>query len=484
VRVQAIAEGLIAALERLQHRRGAALGEERQSSQARSAFESFLLAEYTNIAQAHFNTVDSLANFVKHYLFIASTPIYLLVIFADLTDINKSTALKFFSANPEVPVFVATAIWLIGFCVLGYLVNIRCDTLLYARTVNGIRNYFYNNAGVPLLREVQMRTLPKSIHLPEYREPGYFFFVVLMFALIATTYVGCAFYFYWQSLERLPGTYWGIIGASVLFHVGLYLCLTRHRERSYLRGNIVGVDIDGVLNDHRTHFCALLNTLTGKTLDPSSITHIPVHEMAGTHVTSADEDAIFNWPPYWHDMPVVDPNVGRTIRRIRNALGYQVWIFTLRGYPEARSIPQSKSPDYWQEWAKHSFLGCTGVVRALDWLERAVPWLLRGRLIHSITRRWLKKYDIEYNKLVIERGHTNRLDPLLHTRNRFLIARNRKMRAFVEDDLIKARKLAGICEVVFLMDQPYNQCESGSLPSNVIRVKSWQEVYSHLRELF
>ena len=473
-----VVEQLVAALNRVQR------GRPQHVPQGGGAFESFLLAEYTNIAQAHFNTVDSLANFVKHYLFIASTPIYLLVIFADLTDINKSTALKFFNANPEVPVFVAAAIWLIGFCVLGYVVNIRCDTLLYARTVNGIRNYFYNNAGLPLLREVQIRTLPKSIHLPEYREPGYFFFVVLMFGLIATTYVGCALYFYWQTQERLPGEFWLIIGGSLLMHVGLYVGLTHYRERMYLRGNIVGVDIDGVLNDHRTHFCGLLNKLTGKTLDPNSITHIPVHEMAGTQVTSADEDAVFNWPSYWHDMPVVDPNVGRIIRRIRNALGYQVWIFTLRGYPEARSIPESKVHDYWQEWARHSFLGCAGLVRALDRVERAFPWLLRGRLIHSITRKWLRKHDIDYNKLVIERGHTNRLDPLLHTRNRFLIARDRKMRAFVEDDLIKARKLAAICEVVFLMDQPYNRCESSSLPSNVVRVNSWQEVYSRLRELF
>jgi hypothetical protein len=39
-----------------------------------STFREFLLAEYNNIAQAHFNTTDSLASFIKHYIVIASIP--------------------------------------------------------------------------------------------------------------------------------------------------------------------------------------------------------------------------------------------------------------------------------------------------------------------------------------------------------------------------------------------------------------------------
>jgi hypothetical protein len=37
-------------------------------------FEKFLLSEYEHIAHAHFNTVDSLANFFKHYIAIVSVP--------------------------------------------------------------------------------------------------------------------------------------------------------------------------------------------------------------------------------------------------------------------------------------------------------------------------------------------------------------------------------------------------------------------------
>ena len=41
----------------------------------------------------------------------------------------------------------------------------------------------------------------------------------------------------------------------------------------------IGIDIDGVLGDHRARFASLLPTVAeGKTLDPESIVHIPLHE--------------------------------------------------------------------------------------------------------------------------------------------------------------------------------------------------------------
>ena len=99
----------------------------------------------------------------------------------------------------------------------------------------------------------------------------------------------------------------------------------------------------------------------------------------------------------------------------------------------------------------------------------------------KITRRWLGRHAFKYDKLIVERGNTNTVDPVLLTRNRFLISKEKMIRAFVEDDFDKAKKLADICEVVFLMDHPYNQ---GTVPMNVIRVQSWQEVYDFLRRVF
>jgi hypothetical protein len=71
------------------------------------------------------------------------------------------------------------------------------------------------------------------------------------------------------------------------------------------------------------------------------------------------------------------------------------------------------------------------------------------------------------------------------------------LRYFVEDDIEKAEKLAYICDVVFLVEHPYNtgfekQCESCNyeckrekidLPNNVRTVKSWDEIYKRIRLL-
>jgi len=51
-------------------------------------------------------------------------------------------------------------------------------------------------------------------------------------------------------------------------------------------------------------------------------------------------------------------------------------------------------------------------------------------------------------------------------------------------DLEKAIKLAHICDIVILYDQPYNRNPEGrEIPANIIRVKSWDEVYRVIRNL-
>ena len=83
---------------------------------------------------------------------------------------------------------------------------------------------------------------------------------------------------------------------------------------------------------------------------------------------------------------------------------------------------------------------------------------------------------------MVEYGNVDMADSRAPSRNRFIIAQKREIRIFVDDDLLKAKKLANICEIVFLFDQPYNRTERQSLPSNLIRVGSWDEIYAYIRE--
>src|SRR5262245_38859266 len=91
-----------------------------------SSFENFLLAEYNNIAQAHFNTVDSLSNFVKHYIAIASIPFALAVfVFNNAENLDTNKAADFVMSHPLVVPLFLSIISLIGFFVLAYVINIR-----------------------------------------------------------------------------------------------------------------------------------------------------------------------------------------------------------------------------------------------------------------------------------------------------------------------------------------------------------------------
>lgn len=107
--------------------------------------------------------------------------------------------------------------------------------------------------------------------------------------------------------------------------------------------------------------------------------------------------------------------------------------------------------------------------------------LWRLKPIDIITKCWLHHNGIEYDKLTIEKGSEDISDPRGQFRNRFYISRKKKIRFFVEDDDEKANKLAYICDVVFLIEHPYNKDKK--LPKNVLRVESWNDIYRWIRKL-
>ena len=60
-------------------------------------------------------------------------------------------------------------------------------------------------------------------------------------------------------------------------------------------------------------------------------------------------------------------------------------------------------------------------------------------------------------------------------------------------DLDKAEKLSYVCDLVFLMDYPYNRPANGlssvennrraHLPGNVMRVLNWKDIYDQVKAL-
>jgi uncharacterized HAD superfamily protein len=269
-----------------------------------------------------------------------------------------------------------------------------------------------------------------------------------------------------------------IIGAlCVVVHLVAYWRLTWYRDNKYLRKYIIGVDIDGVLNKHRDHFCYMIWLLFQRSIWADKITRIPVHDCTGLNVTQAEEETVFNQPLYWNGLPPLE-GAAETLRKLKRTLGFKIYIFTYRPFPEPAQYPPTERERYAQLWNYQQLWNPIGfnLIRAVNRYRDP----LRFGIIMTLTKNWLLRHGFEFDKLYIEAGNVHTTDQRVKVRNRFTISVRKEIRIFVEDDLSKARKLANICEVVFLIDHPYNQAKA--LPKNMIRVHSWREIYEFIRQ--
>lgn len=452
-------------------------------------FREYLLSEYSNIAQAHFKTIDTISTFFRNYLVIVSIPISLVAILVGIfagSELFKTIMLF------RVPVsFLLLAVSFAGVGVLLYIANLRMDAILYARTINGIRKYFYDGAELDINMKLRTRVLPQSPHQPAYHEKAYFWPVVFSFAVFNTLYLSFATVGFSSGSElnqldkvlvSVPLWAWLLNLAFFICHFVGYWGYARYRERIYLRSYIIGVDIDGVLTQHRKQFCDLLKKNADKGVDPEKITTIPVHECENVGVSRDDEKRVFNDPDYWIDMPA-EPDAVDTLDRVRNIFKFKVFLFTYRPWPNVEKMSEEEKERVNSKWegSLHSFRDKVKQATASSGGSIEV-WTFRRKPIDRITRLWLKEHGLKYNKLIIEKGNEDVPDPRGHIRNRFFKSKEYKIKYFVEDDLEKAVKLAYICDTVFLLDQPYNQVLN-EVPSNIIRVKSWDEIYKQIRKL-
>jgi hypothetical protein len=119
-------------------------------------FAEFLQKEYDNIASAHFNTGTTITRFFQFYLVIVGLPLsvagVLLKFGTDKVNVEEllSSPIGGFTS------ILAGLVALIGLCMMAYLVNLRLDGLQYARTVNGVRKFFYNRSRLPIYDELSI----------------------------------------------------------------------------------------------------------------------------------------------------------------------------------------------------------------------------------------------------------------------------------------------------------------------------------------
>src|SRR2546421_8600548 len=54
-----------------------------------SPFEDYLLAEYKNIAEAHFRSIAAISSFFRYYLLIMALPVTLVSVFIGLASVSQ-----------------------------------------------------------------------------------------------------------------------------------------------------------------------------------------------------------------------------------------------------------------------------------------------------------------------------------------------------------------------------------------------------------
>jgi hypothetical protein len=422
---------------------------------------NYLLDEYEHVAEAHFQTITSISAFFKHYLVIMAVPI-------TVASLAQALEVRAPLLAPSLVAAVLLVVAFVGLFVFVYIVNLRLDVMLYARTINAIRRYFMDRLeGDPLVGEA-VRVLPKNRHVPPYHEVRFFYPVALSFALINGSYLALGISVLYRSdpeSSLLIGLSAGAAFATV--HLLAYLAQAQDREGTYLAAKVIGVDLDGVVNLHREQFCMKLLELKGKVVEPEHIDVIPVHLGENNTVTQADEHAVFNSPDYWTDVAPMD-RAASVLRKLQDELGYEVRLFTNRDWPKTTGMHRLERKAINAAWATAVIADSAGVGRfvAACKLDR----------ISALTRRWLKAHGMDRFPLTVEKGRRTRWPLRVRQRNRFAEARNGRFHIFIEDDPRNAARLAQLCDIVLLVEQPYN-CEQ-TLPRNVIRVSGWDQVWS------
>lgn len=517
-------------------------------------FKDFLLKEYSHIVQAHFKSIETISAFFRYYLLIMSAiilvpytiagkleltelvmnNIYLISIilflismigvgvfcyvlnlrldailyaravngirkfFYDTSDIDiiYKLSMRTLPQSPSLPHYFEKSYFLpvvfVFLIINTFYANLALYTLSTVFYVNNAIDFVYISLQVFWGLTLVVSTIfliCRRISIP---------LLLLLIIVTCTSFI---------PLPTISGTYWVsqydiyrimifFICALILIilHLKIYTLYAHHRETEYLRSNIIGVDIDGVLNEHRKPFCDFLFKKTKKNIAPSDINVYPVHEHPTLNVHEDEARAVFNEPQYWYSM-LGDLTASYYLNKLRNMFRLKVHIFTYRAWPDIRR--KEKIPSLIKNFLK--YCQCVTLRKVIFHLIIHIP-VIKHLLVYfkeeplkQITTEWLAKNNIKYDKFLFERGNDSTSDPIGEFRNRMFMAKKNKIKFFVEDDVEKAKKLSYICDIVFLVSHPYNEPDDKishylnelrrNLPTNIIRVDNWLEIFQHIRRL-
>lgn len=186
----------------------------------------FMMKEYAGISKALGDLYYVILKVFHFYLLIAAFPFSIIaILFRDSPD-----KFQLISNMPQPIAFLFLIISFLGFMSTLAMIHLRMEQILYARTINCIRRYFYDLSKKKIAPYL---SLPVTDSLPPFFEKGRsLFWQIIIIGVIDSAYFCIGF----LSLNSDIISFAIIIIFSCflfLLHVGAYIAVAESRKRKY-----------------------------------------------------------------------------------------------------------------------------------------------------------------------------------------------------------------------------------------------------------
>ncbi len=195
------------------------------------SIDSFMIEEYKNISNAHYNIGNSISQFFRYYLILMSVVIALFpVLFS--SKFSEYNIIKSHVMEIEryiIPIFLIS-FSLIGTFTVFFMSGLKANETLYARTVNGVRKYFKNERASDCENIVKYLYLPTNTSFPKSKY-SFFCYIVWSMVLINTLYLFAGIFSFIYSFQSQHFICYIVI--SIVFCIGLAYIVIQHSKSIY-----------------------------------------------------------------------------------------------------------------------------------------------------------------------------------------------------------------------------------------------------------